>query len=376
MKKISINDCQALANKNNGSCLSVEYKNNKTKMEWQCNKGHQSWWAIYNSINRGSWCPHCSKDLEKKTIDDCQELARSKNGKCLATEYTNVKTKIKWQCHLGHIWLATYDAIKHRTWCPKCAQNARKNTISDCQKIAKLKNGKCLSTEYKNNDTSMKWQCSSGHIFQAKYTNVISGKWCPKCYNERRSKSIKLSIDYCNRVAKSKGGSCLSTKYNGVFSKVKWKCKYGHIWEASTNSINSGTWCPKCRINKTQRILLKIIETIFCKYEVLSEFNDFDWLYTNKGRKQAIDIFIPELKLAIEYDGEQHFIPIRFGNYSANIAKQRLKRTIELDKMKDDKIKKHPLDVEYFIRFDYTEKDKLDKKYVLDRLIYNNIPVK
>ena len=374
---MSIEDCKELAIKRNGRCLSTEYINNKTKMEWQCsNKHHRPWWAIYSSIKRGSWCPYCSRNARKNTIDDCKKLAAKKNGKCLSTEYVNVSTKMKWQCEIGHVWYAIYDKVRSKTWCPECARNARKNTIGDCKKLAAKKNGKCLSTEYINNKTKMKWQCKEGHVFESRYINIISDKWCPKCYNKRRSFGIKLTIEYCREIAKNRNGRCLSNRYIDVNTKMKWQCKKGHIWRATTDSINQGTWCPACGTGKTQYSLLQIIKTIFSKYDVLPEFNDFDWLYTDKGRKQSIDIYVPKLKLAIEYDGEQHFMPVKFGNYSGIVAREKYKRTVELDEMKNRKIKEHPLDVKYFIRFDYTEKNRLNREYVLQRLIDSDIPIK
>jgi len=59
-------------------------------------------------------------------------------------------------------------------------------------------------------------------------------------------------------------------------------------------------------INETQ--LFKLIRLLFADYEVVREART-DWL-----GNQRLDIFIPSLSLAIEYQGEQHFQPVeRFG---------------------------------------------------------------
>ncbi len=55
-------------------------------------------------------------------------------------------------------------------------------------------------------------------------------------------------------------------------------------------------------VNET--FLFNTVKMLFDKYEVIREASP-DWL----GR-QRLDIFIPELKLAIEYQGEQHYKPI------------------------------------------------------------------
>jgi len=44
---------------------------------------------------------------EKLTIKEMQEIAESRGGKCLSKEYVNNYTKLKWQCDEGHTWKAT-----------------------------------------------------------------------------------------------------------------------------------------------------------------------------------------------------------------------------------------------------------------------------
>ena len=35
---------------------------------------------------------------KKKSIEDCHKLAQSKGGKCLSTEYINNASILKWEC--------------------------------------------------------------------------------------------------------------------------------------------------------------------------------------------------------------------------------------------------------------------------------------
>lgn len=52
-------------------------------------------------------------------------------------------------------------------------------------------------------------------------------------------------------MARKKGGTCISPKYNGIDSKLKWRCRDGHMWEATPYSIKSlGTWCPECSLER------------------------------------------------------------------------------------------------------------------------------
>jgi hypothetical protein len=187
VKKVFIEDCQKLAELKGGKCLSTQYVHSHFKYTWQCFEGH-IWDAGYTNIQQGQWCPEC-KGNKKKSIEVCYKIAESKGGKCLSTEYINSKNKIKWQCQKGHIWDAKYFSIQQGSWCPECA-GLKKKSIEDCHKFAELKDGKCLSTKYIGNKFILKWQCVKGHIWNSNYNNITQGNWCPECAGTIK-KSIK-----------------------------------------------------------------------------------------------------------------------------------------------------------------------------------------
>lgn len=121
-----------------------------------------------------------------------QELAKKNRGECLSKEYKNIKTKLLWQCSEGHQWWATGFGIKHdKTWCPICSDTTL--TIEEMRKLATRKGGKCLSSEYKNANTKLLWECKNGHQWWAKPTAIKNhGNWCLQCFKEsRKSNNIK-----------------------------------------------------------------------------------------------------------------------------------------------------------------------------------------
>ncbi len=177
----------------------------------------------------------------KLTIEEMNNLAEKKGGKCLSTEYINVSTNLKWECENGHIWEAKPKHIKDGHWCPICAGNAPL-TIEEMNKLAEEKGGKCLSTIYINTRTKLKWQCKEGHIWEATPDNIKRGTWCPVC-----ARNVPLNIEEMHKLAEKRGGKCLSTMYINSQTKLKWQCEEGHIWEAIPNNIKIGSWCPTCR---------------------------------------------------------------------------------------------------------------------------------
>ena len=106
-------------------------------------------------------------------------------------------------------------------------------SIINLQKIAKDRGGKCLSTNYINSETKLKWQCSEGHIWESPSSSVKNkNRWCPQCGG-----TLPLTIEEMQKIAKDRGGKCLSKKYINGGTKLKWQCSEGHIWESAPTSI-------------------------------------------------------------------------------------------------------------------------------------------
>jgi hypothetical protein len=239
MKKTTIEDCQELAKTKGGKCLSETYVNSKEKMLWECAEGHQ-WEAPSNSIRRGSWCAKCA-GVARLSIDDMRSLAQSRNGKCLSRKYINNQTKLLWQCSNSHKWRATPHDVKGGSWCPVC-RGVRALTVDDMRKLAKERNGRCLADEYINSATKIMWECSEGHQWEATPNTIQKGSWCPVCAGRPF-----VTIEDMRKIAAEKGGDCLSTTYTNDKTKLLWRCRYGHIWESSPNSVKKGRWCQQCK---------------------------------------------------------------------------------------------------------------------------------
>lgn len=242
-KRLSLEDCQRIANEKGGMCLSTEYVNRGTHMKWRCYEGHE-WSAVLNHIKYSKvWCPTCSGKA-KLTLEECQQIAKDREGICLSTEYINIYSTMDWKCKHGHIWNAGFGNVKKGTWCPTCAGLAQL-TLNECQQHAEHRGGVCLSTEYVNTTTKMKWMCKEGHEWIAKFGDIKhSNSWCPTCAD------TKLTLDECQQIAKDRGGMCLSIDYVNSNTAMKWRCAEGHEWVSTFVSIkNNNHWCLICSGN-------------------------------------------------------------------------------------------------------------------------------
>jgi len=126
---------------------------------------------------------------------------------------------------------------------------SKRLTIEYVYEIAKSRGGKCLSTIYQNNRTKMLWECKQGHKWETRLDNVVSNNnWCPDCSGNR-----KKDLNYCKQFAINKNGKCLSKNYINNSHKMKWECRYGHIWSALPQNVFSGKWCPECGYKVTAK---------------------------------------------------------------------------------------------------------------------------
>ena len=374
-----------------GKCLAIGYKNCKTKVRWRCQHGH-SWDATsLNVLHNKSWCPECARNTQRNPLQRLQDHARARGGRCLSTsKYNSSKTKVLWQCKLGHTWEATPDGVLYGgTWCPKCSRKGRtykRRSLKDLHEHAASLGGRCLATTYEGVRVPVLWQCRKGHTWRMRPNNVLNSKtWCPICAGNtlvdlrrlqehaahRDGKCLaKKYVNGCSKVtwkcehghtwqaaptnilnkgqwcphcrkiglprlqahASALGGRCLANSYKNSYEKLPWECKVGHTWEASAGSVlHHNTWCPECAAStwRTEAQIRSTLESIFHPHVFPSRYPSF-----LKGLQ--LDGYCLDLQLAFEYQGEQHYDPenyFHFGDSSRFHSQQeRDARKMELCK--------------------------------------------
>jgi len=179
--------------------------------------------------------------------------AIERGGVCLSSEYKGVDHKYHFRCAKGHEWEATFDCVVHRgQWCAICS--GRKvmpgTQLQKAREIASQRDGACLSNEYANSKTNMKWRCTEGHQWEATFSNIVNhGKWCPWCAGNKVDAAEQLRR--AHETAHRNGGEFLSKIYDGNKAPMHWRCVEGHEWEAAFSTVvGRGAWCGRCRGNQ------------------------------------------------------------------------------------------------------------------------------
>ena len=246
-RRMDIAQLEELARERGGRCLSTEYVNSMTPLEWECAEGHR-WVAIPNNVRRGTWCPVCARSRQggnaySVTIETLREVAHARGGECLEDEYLGVFAHHRWRCAEGHEWEAICDSVRRGSWCPVCTAQSSALSIEVMQEFAAQRGWRCLSKEYRTNQTRLEWECAEGHRWLSTYNRVQQSDGCPRCRKEERRAA---GLERCQAIAAERGGRCVSTEYRGVAFHMEWECAEGHLWSARPNALLVGSWCPTC----------------------------------------------------------------------------------------------------------------------------------
>lgn len=226
-----------------GEWLNPDKLTQTGKLQIRCSSNHTFKFRVFH-LHRGQWCPTCYFDNLRYRIEDIQKLASQKNGKCLTTDYKNSWQKLTWQCQDGHTWNMSIDDYKKGQWCPEClAVQKQQQALKLLQQIAKKHGGTCLSKVYTYGKDKYTFRCANGHEWQTTGNSIKNSKtWCPTCrYDKKRRSLADLQA-----FAAARGGLCLAKHYTTMNDKVTWQCAQGHRWQRAASFIQRGHWCPHC----------------------------------------------------------------------------------------------------------------------------------
>ena len=155
--KYTIDDCHKLAREHGWKFLSENYLRASDYYRWECSiPSHGEFSKTFSQIKAGQGCPKCryekvaaklrgknQKTGEIVDINFIKEFAMRKGGECLSTEYKNNRTPLRWRCSLEHEWENPWGVVyQQKIWCTKCSGKSK--DIGDCQEAAAKWDGKCL----------------------------------------------------------------------------------------------------------------------------------------------------------------------------------------------------------------------------------------
>lgn len=363
----------------NCTLLSKEYHNNKQKLDVKCNICNHIWHPIFHNLNGGSGCPRCVKiELAKKfkySFEYVKSYIEKHNCALLSNEYVNNRSLLQIKCsRCKYEWTTNFHDFSAGHHCKKCSIKRRTVKVSYSHTYVKneiKKRGGTLLSKYKGYNKKIDVLCDKCKtIWQPTFGTIMRGHWCSSCHGNKR-----LTLQ--DFVIKAEKYNCkiLSNKYKNLRTILEVQCNVcNKIFFKRCGALRRDQWCSCASRSKSQKLLYNILKEIYNdkKYKIYLDYKSFSWLYNKKTKgKQHIDIFITDDKaftLAVEYDGEYHFKPVKYFG-----GKKKIKYTKSMDQRKTRLIKKHKNEIKYFVRFNY--KEKITKEFVINKLKKNKIPV-
>jgi hypothetical protein len=297
-------------------------KNSNKKFWFKCDKSNHEFEISISDVTRtkGRWCPYpcCAKPSMLLCLDE--------------------KCKI---CF--HASFASHE--KSKFWSDK----------NDLQPI----------NVFKGTSKKFWFKCDkSEHEFETSLNSITTmNTWCPyPCCNTNGNMLCIKNCNFCFNASfasheKSKFWSNKNKSTPREFSKNSTKkfwfnCEKDHEFEINLHNVNNKQWCSFCHIWKNQIECLQILTEITGK-----EFRQLRPKFLNR---LELDCYNEELKLALEYNGKQHYKynPFFHRNNKENLIKQQ-----ERDKLKQELCDKNGI---YLIIVPYWEIDKktfIEEKY-------------
>lgn len=107
----------------------------------------------------------------------------------------------------------------------------------------------------------------------------------------------------------------------------------------SPSNLLKGNTCPGCNLSSMESLVKSVLEK---ENIYFIEQKKFKWL-VNK-RKMSLDFYIPDKNVAIECQGQQHFIENIFG-------KNQLKEIMERDKLKKELCSENGIQILYYANY-------------------------
>jgi glucose-1-phosphate thymidylyltransferase len=207
---------------------------------------------------------------------------------------------------------------------------------------------------YKGSDIPILWECSiDGFQWKAEPNSIMRRidlkTSCKKCFIRCRTIANNNYIDKViyNNIERLEDAPLITQKIN-------FKClKCLNVWKtAPINITSSHSGCPKCKYKNQAAVEDFLKENKNWKVETQKKLlTKPDFL----KRNPSVDFFVKniesEKEYLIEYNGQQHYYPVKFGNISCEEAVIKL----EKQKKRDEWVKNYAIENGFeFIELSYS----------------------
>lgn len=294
------------------------------------------------------------KYYKNKKTDECfsKEIEQAVGDEYIFLEkYKGAMNKIKVRHQkCGYTYKVKPNNFLQGRRCPKCAGNIKKTTNKFKKEVKEITDGQYkVLGKYTGALEKIKlkhYRCNKE--FKMKASTFLNGSRCPHCAGKRKTtKSFKQEIKELVGYQYTVLG-----KYKGAKSKIKIKHnKCGYIYKVTPSNFLNGRRCPKCKgigSSSGEKII-----NIFLKTNNIKSIYEYSHKKCRNKYKLSFDFKIKGKPILIEYNGRQHYKPVKYFGGKNAFEQQKINDKIKKDFCKENNIK--------LIIIPYWEKDNIEE---------------
>lgn len=350
--------------------FKTKFSGIKKKMLITCPK-HGDFYQLARYHILGGCCPKCSSesvvDGKRKGAKSFIDEAISVHGEKYdysKVDYRNNRTAVCIVCpEHGEFWQIPSVHL-NGGGCPKCAG---KHHYSKEEIIAKFKKVHGEKYDYSKVDFKTikdkvciichekdEFGVEHGEFWQTPKNHLKYG--CKKCSNsfldqERFiNKSRFIHGDYYDYS---------KVKFINTKTKVVITCPEHGDFLQEPNSHMNGRGCPLCKTSHLERIVND-------KFKKLGRLYLYQYHDKSIFGKQSLDFYFPSLKIAVECQGEQHYISSFYKSKGVEYAEEHLKYIQALDSRKRQLCKENGIELIYFLEPKFEKYETSGNLYFTD----------
>ena len=258
-----------VAERHDGRCLSERYTRQAAKYAFECARGHRFAASASNVIHRGSWCAVCAGNapLDAAALSAAADSIEASIDP--ERPFRGAGALVGLVCHAGHRFelRAATLADGRAAGCPTCREQASTRSMLERAGAAAGRNGlSVVGSDGPGRRALLTLRCRCGHVFErgAEGVYLVGRTRCPRCRGAvgvpdaaERLRALPRSASKTTRhallaelVRERHGGRLLSTDWDTLQSRYRFRCAKAHGFSASAaNVIHRGSWCPACAGN-------------------------------------------------------------------------------------------------------------------------------
>lgn len=230
----------------------------------------------------------------------------------LSIEYKNNHIPLKYICPKNHKHKISWNSWQYGRRCGLCF-GTHKPSYENVKQSFEAEGYILLSTEYVNAHQYLKYVCPNGHEHKIKWWHWQNGRRCGICHY--------ITYEQVKQSFEDEGYTLVSTEYKNVHDLLQFICPSGHKHEISFHNWQYGKRCglckPKDSVNERE-IRQHVIEI----YHGVVLTNDRTMIQNPKtGEFLELDIWLPEVKKAIEYNGK-YWHSDKYSKYKDSVKQQ------------------------------------------------------